>query len=106
MKKLIFTVLALFIFSALSPNALALSNERGSDPTGKSQRQIIERTPWYDPTACVTGSTASTGPSQSTVSNSGGGKIFIIGDSITENSKVQGKVSESKRVRSDLQLKD
>jgi len=99
MKKLIFTVLALFIFSALSPNALALSSERGSDPTGKSQRQIIERTPWYDPTACVTGSPASTGPSQSTVPNSGGGKIFIIGDSITENSKVQGKVSEALKAK-------
>lgn len=52
-KKLFLGVMvALLLFSNIS-TALALSNQRGSDPTGKSQRSIIEKTPWLDPTACA-----------------------------------------------------
>lgn len=43
---------ALLLFSN-SSTALALSNQLGSDPTGKSQRSIIEKKPWLDPTACA-----------------------------------------------------
>lgn len=49
---LIFMVIFSFFVSLANP-AVALSNERGSDPTGKSQRQIIENTPWFDPTECA-----------------------------------------------------
>lgn len=55
MKKVLLLILSIFIFGTLSPNALALSNVNGSDPTGKSQRSIIEKTPWLDPTACADG---------------------------------------------------
>ena len=53
MKKMLIIVTAIVLFASASPASLALSNEKGSDPTGKSQRSIIENTPWFDPTACV-----------------------------------------------------
>ncbi len=94
MKKVVLLILSIFIFGTLSPNALALSSVKGSDPTGQSQRSIIEKTPWLDPTACVTsgGSTAVT---------AGGGKVYILGDSITANTQfVQNKITESLKAKS------
>ena len=53
MKKLIlFIVMVIGLNIAFVNQSLALSNAPGSDPTGKSQRSIIEKTPWLDPTAC------------------------------------------------------
>ncbi len=51
-KIIQFIIMIVFIFSSNSLPVLALSNQKGSDPTGKSQRFIIEKTPWYDPTDC------------------------------------------------------
>ena len=86
MKK-IFTILAvlcLFVFNSAGANAL--SDLKGSDPSGKSQRYVIEKTPWYDPTACP-GYTSSSSFSNLT------GKVYIIGDSITANKQfVQDKL--------------
>lgn len=54
MKKFIkIAIVLIYIIHANSVTALALSNRPGSDPTGKSQRQIIEKYPWIDPTACA-----------------------------------------------------
>ena len=54
MKKLIlFIVMVMGLNIAFVNQSLALSNAPGSDPTGKSQRSIIEKTPWLDPTACT-----------------------------------------------------
>lgn len=73
--------------------ALALSNEPGSDPTGQSQRYVIERTPWLDPTACNPGSTPTTGGGGG---GAAGGKIFVLGDSI---------IAGSTSIKSDLEAK-
>ena len=93
MKKVALLILSLFIFSTYSQGALALSNAKGSDPTGQSQRSIIEKTPWLDPTACVTGGgTAAV--------TAGGGKVYILGDSITANTQfVQNKITESLKAK-------
>ncbi len=54
-KKAMF-IFSIFIMAFATPlQALALSNEKGSDPTGFSQRYVIERSPWYDPTDCPSG---------------------------------------------------
>jgi murein DD-endopeptidase MepM/ murein hydrolase activator NlpD len=45
-------IITSFIIGLTQP-AFALSSQKGSDPTGKSQRQIIENTPWFDPTECA-----------------------------------------------------
>jgi len=88
MKKVLLLILSIFIFSINSQGALALSSVKGSDPTGQSQRSIIEKTPWLDPTACVTGG----GSAAVTTS---GGKVYILGDSITANTQfVQNKITE------------
>jgi len=93
MKKVALLILSLFIFGTLSPNALALSSVKGSDPTGQSQRSIIEKTPWLDPTACVTGG----GSAAVTTS---GGKVYILGDSITANTQfVQNKITEKLKAK-------
>ena len=63
MKKVISILLSIFVFTLNINTAFALSNKIGSDPTGKSQRQIIERTPWFDPTACDSGASGSSGAS-------------------------------------------
>jgi len=94
MKKVALLILSLFIFGTLSPNALALSSVKGSDPTGQSQRSIIEKTPWLDPTACVTGGGSAT-------ATAGGGKIYILGDSITANTQfVQNKITKNLKAKS------
>ena len=94
MKKIALLILSLFIFSTYSQGALALSNARGSDPTGQSQRSIIEKTPWLDPTACVTGGGSAT-------ATASGGKVYILGDSITANTQfVQNKITESLKAKS------
>ncbi len=76
-----------------SPNALALSNEPGSDPTGRSQRNVIEKTPWLDPTACDPTSTSTTG------GGGGGGpaspgQTWFMGDSLTYGLKDFGGLEE------------
>jgi len=79
MKKSIIFTLAFFIFNIISSaQSLALSNAPGSDPSGKSQRSIIEKTPWLDPTAC-----ASSVPGAASDTTAQKGKTYIIGDSIT-----------------------
>ena len=67
----------------LPVQVFALSNQANSDPSGKSQRYVIEKTPWYDPTACA-----------APVSSAGSisvakGSTYVIGDSITQNTGVQ-----------------
>jgi|GEM_PF-1576442 len=93
MKKVLLLILSIFIFSINSQGALALSSVKGSDPTGQSQRSIIEKTPWLDPTACVTGG----GSAAVTTS---GGKVYILGDSITANTQfVQNKITEKLKAK-------
>ncbi len=54
----VFLVAAIFLMLIIQTStAQALSKTPGSDPTGKSQRNIIEKTPWLDPTACPWGTT-------------------------------------------------
>lgn len=93
MKKVALLILSLFIFSTYSQGALALSNAKGSDPTGQSQRSIIEKTPWLDPTACVISG-------GSTIPSTSGGKVYTLGDSITANIQfVQNKITESLKTK-------
>lgn len=51
-KNILIYVSCAIVLLANSSFAHALSNEPGSDPSGKSQRYVIEKTPWLDPTAC------------------------------------------------------
>lgn len=80
MKNIIKAVLLVIIcITVLNPmTAYGLSNQSGSDPSGKSQRYVIENAPWFDPTACATTSPAINNPNLQ-------GKVYIIGDSITQN---------------------
>lgn len=50
-------IVAVFLYSINGSvlSVLALSDEKGSDPSGFSQRYVIERAPWYDPTDCAGG---------------------------------------------------
>lgn len=89
MKKFLFTLINLVIIAGLflPKLALAISNDPGSDPSGKSQRFVIEKAPWYDPTECaepVASSSNTTGPAK--------GPAYVIGDSITQNNMVQSKL--------------
>jgi hypothetical protein len=90
MKKIL-SIFAAFIILAFNvPLAFALSNEKGSDPTGYSQRFVIENAPWFDPTACNTGGGT---PTATSGGGSNGGKVYVIGDSITANTQyVQPKL--------------
>lgn len=84
-KTYISLLLILSLLVGMLPNtSYALSDEKGSDPSGQSQRYIIENTPWYDPTACVGGS-GGNGSSAATTNPSFNGKVYFIGDSITAN---------------------
>jgi len=92
MIKRFILILGLLLLICAQP-ALALSNEPESDPTGKSQRYIIEKTPWLDPTACNPGSTPTTG------GNTGGGpaspgQMWFMGDSLTYGLKDFGGLEE------------
>ncbi len=90
MIKRIILILSLFIIC--SQPAFALSDKPGSDPTGKSQRQVIEQTPWLDPTACDPSKTpkipAQTGGSASP------GQTWFMGDSLTYGLKDFGGLEE------------
>lgn len=86
-------LLALSLFIICAQPALALSNKPGSDPTGKSQRYVIEKTPWLDKTACSVGTQSNTG------GNSGGGpaspgQTWFMGDSLTYGLKDFGGLEE------------
>lgn len=90
MIKRLFLIFTLLIIT--SQPVYALSGEPGSDPTGKSQRQIIEQTPWLDPTACDPLKTPKI-PTQS-----GGpatpGQTWFMGDSLTYGLKDFGGLEE------------
>lgn len=90
MKRIIQLFLVFMII--FTPNhALALSSKQGSDPTGKSQRYVIEQAPWLDPTICA--------PTNASIGTPGvfkvvsGDKIYVIGDSITVGMKEFGGLS-------------
>lgn len=53
MKRFFIYASCLVVLLLNSSVAMALSNKTGTDPSGKSQRYVIEKTPWLDPTACT-----------------------------------------------------
>jgi hypothetical protein len=91
MRKISLTIVAIVLSFANFSTALALSSEKGSDPTGYSQRYVIERDPWYDPTACPGGS-GNNGSSNYFNVQSGNpqGQTYILGDSISVGLKRAG----------------
>ncbi len=85
-NKVFLVVITLLMLIIQTSTAQALSLKPGSDPTGKSQRSIIEKTPWLDPTACPIGPAGPTGPmgpGGPTDIPVAGGNLYMIGDSIT-----------------------
>lgn len=93
---LIATVLLVTIAPIASQTAFALSPE---------QRLEIERRPWYDPTdtVCDTSSPGSDAQSSSGTSQASG-KVYMIGDSITEGTTSQLQTSLKGAGYSDVQI--
>lgn len=79
--NLLIFLLSLIFTSSHASTVLALSNESGSDPSGRSQRYVIEQAPWFDPTACETDNSSSTSTTPGGLGS--GSKVYILGDSIT-----------------------
>lgn len=69
--------------SIMPSQALAISNSADSDPSGKSQRYIIEQAPWLDPTACDPNNSPTPTNTSGVFKVVSGDKIYVIGDSIT-----------------------
>lgn len=95
MTKKFKSLTVLFFIMALSLTnitpSLALSNKPDSDPTGKSQRYVIEKAPWLDPTACeVSGST----PQIGTSGPASQGQTWFMGDSLTYGLKDFGGLED------------
>lgn len=85
MKRIIQLFLVIMII--FTPNhALALSSKQGSDPTGKSQRYVIEQAPWLDPTICA--------PTNASIGTPGSaaqpGQTWLLGDSLSVGLKNVG----------------